>query len=56
MTTHFVVMPSQETPSPLHVTEPVRLIDMKERRRERIAVLSKMINLLHKETLARLAK
>jgi hypothetical protein len=40
----------------LHVTEPVRQIDTKEKRRKRVAQLSKIINAVHKDTLARLAK
>lgn len=56
MTTRFVVSPPHETPAALHATEPVRLIDTREKRRKRVASLSKVINGLHKDTLARLAK
>lgn len=56
MTARFVVSQRHETPSALHVTEPVRLMDTREKRRKRIAALSKIVNALHKDTLARLAK
>lgn len=55
MTTNFVV-PAQHETLMFRVTGPVRQIDIKERRRKRVSALSKVVNELHKETLARLAK
>jgi hypothetical protein len=56
ITTNFVVHASHDTRPALRVTEPVRQIDIKEKRRQRVAKLSKIVNHLHKDTLARLAK
>ncbi len=56
MTTNFVVPAPHDTRPALRVTEPVRQIDVKEKRRKRVAHLSKVINAVHKDTLARLAK
>jgi len=56
MTTNSVVHAPHETRTALHVTEPVRQIDTKEKRRKRVAQLSKIVNTVHKDALARLAK
>jgi hypothetical protein len=56
MTTNFVAKLRHGMWPTLRVTEPVRQIDTKTERRKRIAALSKVVNALHKDTLARLAK
>jgi len=56
MTANFKVSYRRETVPVLRVTEPVRQMDAKEQRRQRVAKLSRVLNALHGETLARLAK
>ncbi len=57
MTTQFVVPYGREGQTAMRVTGVVvRQMDVKENRRVRVAKLSKIINTLHKDTLARLAK
>ncbi len=41
---------------PLRVNGPVRQMDVKEKRRQRVAKLSKLVNAVHKDAFARLAK
>ena len=53
MKVHYTQEPVAE---PLRVNGPVRQIDVKEKRRQHIAVLSRVINAVHKTAFARLAK
>ncbi len=56
MTTNFVVSPPKEASAALRVTEPVRQMDMRERRRKRIAALSAIAHAVYGDAFARLAK
>lgn len=55
ITTNFVVPPPKQAPTVLRVTEPVRQMDMREKRRKRVAALSEIAHAIYGEDFARLA-